>query len=175
MIHAITARTAVRHLTASIALATLAASTSAWSAEKHKVSGTATFVSMAARTSGYGADKPKRDLAQWTAIWSFASSAPDFDGMIETAPTQSIDGPGIGRHQGFFTFRHRNGDESHGYFHGTHEVVSKPDGSWDMNIDGVKVITGGTGRFANAKGTLRYSARNTPYGAQFGYSGDIEY
>ena len=44
-----------------------------------------------------------------------------------------------------------------------------------MNIDGVKVIPGGTGRFANAKGTLRYSARNTPYGAQFGYSGDIEY
>lgn len=168
------ARKAVRLLATSMLVSALAGG-STWAGEKHKFTGTGTFVSMAGRTSGFAADKPKREMAQWTAVWSFTSTNSDFEGMIETAPTQSIDGAGAGRHQGFLTFRHRNGDETYGYFHGTHEVLPKADGTWDMNIDGVKVIVGGTGKFANARGTLRYSSKAAPFGAQFTYTGDVEY
>lgn len=155
-------------------LSAAAVSAPASSAEK-KMNGTGIFISMAGRQVGYEADAPKREMAQWTATWTFTSSDPDFDGIIETAPTQVVCGPAGCRHQGHLTFRHRNGDQSWGYFHGTHEITANEDGTWKLSSDGVKVLVGGTGKFANIKGQLRYSARNVPFGANFSWTGQVEY
>ncbi|MCW5622678.1 MAG: hypothetical protein KIS79_16335 [Burkholderiales bacterium] len=145
------------------------------SAAEKKMTGTGIFISMAGRQVGYEADDPKREMVQWTAIWTFTSSDPDFDGIIETAPTQSICGPGGCRHHGHLTFRHRNGDQSWGYFYGTHEVTAKGDGTWTLSSDGVKVLLGGTGKFANIKGQLKYAAKNVPFGATFNWTGQVDY
>ena len=168
--------TYARHvLVAVLLLSAAAVAEQVSAAEKKKLHGTGIFVSMAGRQVGYEADNPKREMAQWTAIWTFTSNDPDFDGIIETAPTQVICVPSGCRHEGLLTFRHKNGDESWGYFHGTHEITPKGDGTWVLSSDGQKVLMGGTGKFANVKGLLKYSSKNVPFGATFSWTGEVEY
>src|SRR5690349_15454777 len=118
----------------------MVSSTLASAGEKKKFSGTGIFINISGRQVGYEADSPKRDMAQWTAVWTFTSTDPDFDGIIETAPTQSICSPEGCRHQGQLVFRHKNGDESWGYFYGKHSVKSNSDGSWTVSTEGQKVL-----------------------------------
>ena len=145
------------------------------SAADRSMTGTGIFVSMSGKQVGHEAAEPQEEMSQWTAIWTFTSSDPDFDGIIETAPTQIICGPAGCRHQGLLKFRHRNGDFSWGYFQGVHSVNVKSDGSFTMSTDGVKVLVGGTGRFANIKGELKYSAKDSPFGATFNWTGQVSY
>jgi len=145
------------------------------SAADKKMTGTGNFISMSGKQVGHESPNPQEEMSQWTAIWTFTSSDPDFDGIIETAPTQIICGPAGCRHQGLLKFRHRNGDSSWGYFHGAHSVNVKPDGSFTMSTDGVKVLVGGTGKFANIKGELKYSAKDSPFGATFNWTGQVSY
>lgn len=156
-------------------LALAATSAQTWAAEKKTFSGTGIFINISARQVGYEADNPKRDMAQWTAIWTFTSTDPDFDGIIETAPTQSICSPSGCRHQGQLVFHHKNGDESWGYFYGTHTITSNSDGSWAFSTEGQKVLVGGTGKFAHIKGVLKYTAKDVPFGRGFNWTGEVEY
>lgn len=159
-----------------IALAgVLGSSAQAWAGEKKKLSGTGIYISTAGKQVAYEADNPKREMSQFINIWTFTSNDPDFDGIIETAPTQIICNPAGCRHQGQLVFRHKNGDEIWGYFYGTHTIAPKGDGTWAMSSDGVKVMMGGTGKYANAKGTLKYSSTDVPYGATFHWTGEVEY
>ncbi|MCC7547926.1 MAG: hypothetical protein IT532_09175 [Burkholderiales bacterium] len=146
----------------------------AFAADK-KMTGTGIFIGMAGKQVGHESANPQEEMSQWTATWTFTSSDPDFDGIIETAPTQVICGPGGCRHQGLLEFRHRNGDFSWGYFQGTHSVNVNQDGSFTMSTDGVKTLVGGTGKFAAIKGELRYSAKDSPFGATFNWTGQVSY
>src|SRR5215831_9457397 len=105
----------------------VAATNQTWAGEKRKVSGTGIYISTAGKQVAYEADNPKREMSQFTNIWTFTSSDPDFDGIIETAPTQIICNPGGCRQQGQRVFRHKNGDEIWGYFYGTHTITPKGD------------------------------------------------
>jgi len=113
-----------------------ASSTPGWAGEKKKLSGTGIYVSTAGKQVAYEADNPKREMSQFANIWTFTSSDPDFDGVIETAPTQITCNPSGCRHQGQLVFRHRNGDEIWGYFYGTHAITPKGDGTWVLSSDG---------------------------------------
>jgi hypothetical protein len=146
-----------------------------WAAEKSRLNGTGIYVSTAGKQVGYEADNPKREMSQFTNIWTFTSSNPDFDGLVETAPTQIVCTPSGCRHQGQLVFRLKNGDQVWGHFYGTHSIAAGTDGKWTLSSDGIKVLEGGTGKYANIKGTLKYGVKNEPYGATFQYTGEIEY
>jgi hypothetical protein len=69
---------------------------------------------------------------------------------------------GSGTHSGTAVNTLKSGDELYQTFSGTHKTTTKPDGSWEVNYQGVSTITGGTGKYKNAKGKLNYKGRITP-------------
>jgi hypothetical protein len=49
-------------------------------------------------------------------------------------------------------------------FEGTHKVITKEGGAWELNYEGKFEFVGGTGRFKNIKGHGTYRDHITPEG-----------
>ena len=49
-------------------------------------------------------------------------------------------------------------------YEGIHKVITKPDGTWEVNYEGKYEYVGGTGRFKNIKGHGSYRGHITPDG-----------
>jgi hypothetical protein len=143
-------------------------------AEKRKVSGSAREVAQPSYSTPYAKDAPKREINQRVAEFLWNSSNADWEGIVETSPQQSLVVDGAGRDVGHIVFHYKNGDESWGYFVGTHKLIVKGD-SWEVPYEGEKVITGGTGKFANIKGILKYKGKATPTESTFTWEGELDY
>ena len=63
---------------------------------------------------------------------------------------------GTGTHSGVASDVLKSGDGIYQTFSGTHKTTTKADGSWEVNYQGVSIISGGTGPYKNAKGKLNY-------------------
>jgi hypothetical protein len=144
-------------------------------AEKRKVSGTARLVATPSQSVPWSnANSPKREIQQRVSEFLWLSSNPDWDGIVETSPQQSLTAGDAASDVGHIVFHYKNGDESWGYFIGTSKVVTKGD-SWEVPFEGEKVFTGGTGKFANIKGKLKYKGAVTPAGGTFTWEGELDY
>lgn len=82
---------------------------------------------------------------------------------------------GSGTHSGTAVNTLKSGDEVYQTFSGTHKTTTKPDGSWEVNYQGVSIISGGTGKYKNAKGKLNYKGRITPNSFHEEDTGQITY
>jgi hypothetical protein len=144
-------------------------------AEKRKVSGSAREVAEPTRTTPWARENPKRDIAQRVAVFLWTSSNADWDGIVETSPQQALTVAGDGKDLGHIVFHYKNGDESWGWYSGSYKFVTKSDGSWEIPFPGEKYFLGGTGKFANIKGTLKYKGTVTPAGGTFTWEGELDY
>ena len=145
-------------------------------AEKRKVSGTAREVAEPTKSTPYARENPKRDIVQRVAVFLWNSGNPDWDGIVETSPQQALTVVNDAKDVGHIVFHFKNGDECWGWYSGSYKVITKSDGSWEVPFAGEKYFTGGTGKFANIKGTLRYKGTVTPTGgAVFTWEGELDY
>jgi len=71
---------------------------------------------------------------------------------------------------------HKNGDIDYGPYEGTFKTTFKEDGSWKMTTwEGTYKVTGGTGKFKNAKGSGTDRGKATAQGASEDWEGEREY
>lgn len=144
-------------------------------AEKRKISGTARGVSTPSQSTPYAGENPKREIAQRVSVFHWISNNADWDGIVETSPQQTLTVDGVGKDVGHIVFHYKNGDESWGWFSGTSKIITKADGAWEVPFEGEKMLTGGTGKFANAKGTIKYKGKVTPTEILFTWEGEVDY
>ena len=144
-------------------------------AEKRKISGNAREVATPMQSTPYTRENPKRDIVQRIGVFLWTSGNADWDGIVETSPQQNLTVNGNGVDLGHIVFHYKNGDESYGWFNGTYKVVTKADGAWEIPFEGEKVFMGGTGKFANIKGSFKYKGKVTPTETIFAWEGEVDY
>jgi hypothetical protein len=88
---------------------------------------------------------------------------------------QSDSVAGTGTHRGYFRRLHKNGDTTYGSYEGMHKTTVKEDGSSEPTWEGTYKLTGGTGKFKNAKGEGTYRGKVTAEGAFTEWEGEAEY
>lgn len=162
--HAVPRRRCV-HAVTMLALVTAALSAPAI-AQKSKFKytkplGTRQVLSSNVMTPG---DRPGHELAQYVFLDRFHTSDREYNGTISYVYDQEDNTAGTGTHRGTSVDVLANGDKVFWKFEGRHETVIKPDGTWEMTCSGQANITGGTGKYAKAKGTSPYRCKATPEG-----------
>ena len=141
-------------------LAGLAISTDA--AEKKRFKWTHTARQTISETKSTPA--PDHELVQGFYVDPLSSADPRFD-MIEARITNQDDTlAGNGRHRGVEVDVFKNGDTAIQNYEGTHKVITKEGGAWEVTYEGKFEFVGGTGRFKDIKGQGTYRGRITPEG-----------
>ena len=82
---------------------------------------------------------------------------------------------GNGMHRGYSIDELKSGDQIFQRYEGTHKLVVKDGGAWEVTYQGKAEIIGGTGKYKNARGQLKYKGRITADGTTEDDTGDIEY
>lgn len=82
---------------------------------------------------------------------------------------------GSGMHRGAYVNTFEDGSTTHGTYVGTTKTTVDSDGSWESTWEGTWQDTGGTGRFANAKGHGKYWGKMTPDSFMEEGEGELEY
>lgn len=119
---------------------------------------------------------PERELVQGIYIDSCQSSDREFDGMKERVYNQDENGAGgDGKHRGYSIDELKSGDQIFQRYEGTHKLVVKDGGAWEVNYLGKAEIIGGTGKYKNARGQIKYKGRFTADGMTEEDIGEIEY
>src|SRR3990172_48078 len=98
---------------------------------------------------------------------------PDWNDLDVLMNEQSDRIAGSGSHRGYLTITHKNGDETYLKFEGTNKMV-KDGKEWEASSEGRLQITGGTGRFKDAKGTGSYTGRATAKGSTVNWEVEAE-
>jgi hypothetical protein len=107
---------------------------------------------------------PGHELVQGVYIDPIKTRSPEFD-IIEARITNQDDTvSGDGRHRGVEIDIFSKGDTAINKYEGTHKVITKEDGAWEVNYEGNFEFVGGTGRFKNLKGQGTYRGHITPEG-----------
>ena len=119
---------------------------------------------------------PERELVQGIYIDSCQSSDRELDGMKERTYNQDENGAGgNGMHRGYSIDELKSGDQIFQRYEGTHKLVVKDGGAWEVNYLGKAEIIGGTGKYKNARGQIKYKGRITADGLTEEDIGEIEY
>jgi hypothetical protein len=107
---------------------------------------------------------PDHEFVQGMYIDPITTRSPEFD-IIEARITNQDDTvSGDGRHRGVEIDIFSNGDTAINVYEGTHKVITKQGGAWEVNYEGKYEFVGGTGRFKNLKGQGTYRGHITPEG-----------
>jgi hypothetical protein len=80
---------------------------------------------------------------------------------------------GTGFQRGHRTQTCPSGDKWFSTYHGTVTTTSKPSGPPDVTGEGTWQLTGGTGRYQDARGGGTYKGRLTPQGFVYEWQGDF--
>jgi hypothetical protein len=157
--------------------ATLACSTLITSAkaEKKQISGTDTWGPVVSETMSYPGDVPNHEISQRVRRYTTTSTEPDLDGTEGLLYMQADSMAGTGSHRGYAVRTYKDGDKSFASVEGTHKMTSTDGGSWELTLEGTWKVTGGTGRFENAKGSGTYNGEIIPKGGGTDWKGEIEY
>jgi hypothetical protein len=136
-------------------LATLAASLLAFAvalpsahAEKKSLTYSTKFGPVLSRTAASPGDRPNHEIAQTVREDMTSSSDPDWDGVPLLNYSHSDLVAGSGAVSGYAVRTHRNGDKTFYRFQG--QLQAAADGATGS---GTVELTGGTGKFARAKGS----------------------
>jgi hypothetical protein len=92
------------------------------------------------------------------------SASPEFDIVEERIFNQDETVAGKGRHRGTAVDTFRNGDTAIQTYEGTHKVVVKDGGAWEVFYEGKFQFIGGTGKYKSLKGQGTYRGHITPEG-----------
>lgn len=107
---------------------------------------------------------PDHEFVQGVYVDLVKTKSPEFD-VIESRIVNQDDTPnGDGRHRGVEILIFSNGDTAIDNYEGTHKVITKEGGAWEVNYVGKYEFVGGTGRFKNIKGHGTYRGHITPDG-----------
>ena len=80
-----------------------------------------------------------------------------------------------GRHFGYCLYVLKNGDQIHCRIDGIVQATVNADGSKSTTFSGVTTLTGGTGKFRDIRGTLRYNGFYDPVANRSGANVEGEY
>jgi hypothetical protein len=69
---------------------------------------------------------------------------------------------GSGVHRGYEVHIFKNGDMAYTKYEGTHQVITKDGGAWEVTYQGTQSYVGGTGRYKDIRGPGTYKGRITP-------------
>jgi hypothetical protein len=150
---------------------------SAQAAEKKKVMGTNKFGPPISRTVVSLGDNPKHELVVLAIYRSTTTSSdPDINETELISYDQADEVAGTGTQRGYFVRHYKNGDTDYGTYEGTHKTTVKEDGSWlETTWENTWKVTGGTGKFKNAKGSGTARGKATAQGASEDFEGEEEY
>jgi hypothetical protein len=107
---------------------------------------------------------PDHELVQGIYIDPIKTKSPEFDIVEARIINQDDTVSGDGRHRGVEIDIFSNGDTAINNFEGTHKVITKEGGAWEVKYEGRFEFVGGTGRFKNIKGHGTYRGHITPEG-----------
>lgn len=68
---------------------------------------------------------------------------------------------GNGNHRGYEILIFKSGERAFSTYEGTHKVVTKSDGDWEVIYQGTQAISGGTGKYKDLKAKGTYTGRIT--------------
>lgn len=143
-------------------------------AEKKKVTWTSKYGPVQQRIAAPVGGQAGHDLVQQVRQDMTASSDADFDGTTVVVTGQSDLVKGSGPIRGYATRTHKNGDQSFMKYEGT--VKRSGDAiNWQTLADGTVEFIGGTGKFANIKGSGTFTSKAGPDGGGATVTVDVEY
>lgn len=140
-------------------------------AEKQKISWTAQTIRTVSRTIANPLDLPEYQLAQTQRVQAYTSPEEDWNNSEALVYDQSDTVAGNGRHRGYVVMTHSNGDKTYHKFEGTH----KQNGTQGSISEGTGQFIGGTGKFKNITGTIKYQSKFTPEGGVTNTDAEVEY
>ena len=144
-------------------------------ADKKQISGTDMWDSVISETVSYPGDAPNHVISQRVRRYTTTSADPDLDGTEGLLYMQTDSMAGTGSHRGYAVRTYKDGDKSFASVEGTHQIISTDGGAWELNSEGTWTVTGGTGKFENAKGSGTYTGKATPKGGSTDWEGELEY
>ena len=122
-----------------------------------------TYVKTASRTVSKSAfvlgDSPAREISSEVQLQTSTFSNPDFKVTEEWIYLHADQVDGTGGHGGYYTYVHKDGENTYGTFEGTHNTTVKDDGSWLTIWGGKYRYLGGTGKYKNIKGSGNYKGK----------------
>ncbi len=124
--------------------------------EQKKISWTAQTVRTISRTVAVHQDLPDHQLAQTQRVQAYVSQDEDWNHAEALVYDQSETIAGNGTHRGYVVMTHSNGDKTYHSFRGAHNQSGISEGSGEF--------IGGTGKFKNIKGTIKYQSKFTSEG-----------
>jgi len=114
---------------------------------------------LSTHTSAVG-DTAGHEIVQYVIRDTIGKSS-GLDLVDELMFEQDIAIAGTGTHRGFSVNGLRSGEKLFQQWEGTHKTTIKDGGDWEMTYSGKSQITGGTGKYKNAKGWCDYKGRMT--------------
>ena len=141
--------------------AALASSTFSAHAEKLQMTGKNTATALVSTTTFPG-NTPKGKIELTVRKGQTSSDNPDWDGTEYTQYHLIIRDGKVNRQVGHIVNIHKNGDASFASYDGSATLVIKKDKSWETTWEGTWHSSGGTGKFANLKGSGAYNGMATP-------------
>jgi len=134
---------------------------SAYAAEKKRFK----WAHTARQTVSETKTTPYPDYELTQGVYSDVVKGPaDFDIVEERVFDQSETVSGNGRHRGTAIDTFKSGDTATQRYDGTHKVVVKAGGAWEVVYEGTFEYISGTGKYKNIKGQGTYRGRMTPDG-----------
>lgn len=110
---------------------------------------------------------PARDLelVQGTYVDPVTAQSPEFDIVEARTVNQDDTFKGDGRHRGVEIVVFRNGDTAVDVYEGTHKILFRDSGAWEVTYQGTFEFVGGTGKYKHLTGHGTYRGHITPYGS----------
>jgi len=143
------------------------------SGESLKISGGGTAAPLLVENRIVAPDDPKHAMTLARRIEPNKSTDPNCQTMQVEFVTYGDTVAGTGFQRGHRTQTCPSGDKWFSTFQGNVTATPKPSGPPDVSGDGTWQITGGTGRYLDARGGGTYKGRLTPEGFVYEWDGEI--
>jgi hypothetical protein len=144
----------------------MAALSTATYAEKGKFTYTKELGSRQTLTSQkvYPGDVAGHEMEQAIQADKYTTTDREYQGATGLISDHSDSVNGTGIHRGTAIDTLKNGDKVFWKYSGQHKTTMKADGAWETTGEGMADITGGTGKYKNAKGKSPYRFKASPEG-----------
>jgi hypothetical protein len=143
-----------------------------YGAEKQRFTWSKKSVRTVSQTTIHPDDVAGHEMSQSVRVDAFTqSSGPAF--VEAWSYVWNDTAGGVGSHRGHFVWVDRDGDKAAARFEGSHKVVAKGGGAWEVPYSGKFEFTVGTGKFQSIRGGGTYRGKATPEG--LADEGDAEY
>ena len=151
-----------------VALAAVVCSFALHAGERREVTNSPRPKALISESKVIPGDVPGHELIQIVRLDELQSSDPNLDGGVATVHVHIDITAGNGRYYGYAVTRTPSGDLVFDNFEGRISTVIKA-GVPETTFEGTNRLFGGTGQFANLKGTGKYQGKIGPDGKPLPY------